>query len=425
MLRRTQWQRLERLLREVFPANPFYRRKYAAAGVEPTAFESLETFVRRSPWTTKAELSQDQSAHPPFGTDLTYPLPRYTRLHQTSGTSGRPLRWLDTPESWQWLLRNWRQVYEAAGVGRGDRVFFAFSFGPFIGFWMAFEAAEAMGCLCLPGGGLSSVARLQNLLDLEATVLCCTPTYALHLAETAEREGIDLRAARVRRIIVAGEPGGSIPATRARIQKAWPQARLFDHHGMTEVGPVSFECPAHPGRLHIIEEAYLAEVIDPATGRPTAETGELVLTPLGREGSPLLRYRTGDLVRPGFDPMALEPPRCECGRQTLWLEGGILGRADDMVIVRGVNLFPGAVEEVIRRFPEVAEYQVTIREADGLDELVIRLEPTPFCRDVGSLVRRVEQAFRATFALRPSILAVPQGSLPRFELKARRWQVHS
>ncbi|MCP5517004.1 MAG: AMP-binding protein [Verrucomicrobiales bacterium] len=421
--RQEQLRALQRLLAATLPANPFYAAKLGLTSRGIPLIDGLAEFARAIPLTTKPELAADQAARPPFGTNLTFPATAYTRLHQTSGTSGRPLRWLDTPESWDRLVEAWAEVYRAAGVGPGDRAYFAFSFGPFIGFWMAFEAAEALGLLCVPGGGLSSVARVQAILDLEITVLCCTPTYALHLAEVATRQEIPLDRSKVRLIIVAGEPGGSIPATRARIEAAWPGARVFDHHGMTEVGPVTFECPAQPGRLHVIESAHLAEVIDPVTGRPVGpgEQGELVLTPLGRTGSPLLRYRTGDLVRPAFPPEATQVAPCACGRVELPLEGGILGRVDDMVIVRGVNVYPAAVEAIIRRFPDVAEYQVTIAERDAMTEMVLRVEPAGTCPDVGGLVRQLDAAFRGDFSLRIPIVAVPPESLPRFELKARRW----
>src|SRR5205823_10383363 len=143
-----------------------------------------------------------------------YPLERYTRFHQTSGTSGAPLRWLDTPESWEAMIESWTEVLQAAAVEPRDRIYFAFSFGPFIGFWLAFEAAARLGCLCVPGGGLSTSARVRQILDLQASVLCCTPTYAIHMGETATSERMDLSRSAVRLMIVAGEPGGSIPATR-------------------------------------------------------------------------------------------------------------------------------------------------------------------------------------------------------------------
>ncbi len=410
-----QLEQLRSLVAELFPGNAFYSQKFNAAGI---TFDvaSLDDFSRRFPFTTKSELVENQRAHPPFGTNLTYPLDRYTRFHQTSGTTGTPLRWLDTPESWEGMLESWTEVYRAAGVGRGDRVYFAFSFGPFIGFWMAFEAANRLGALCLPGGGMSSATRLRGILDNAATVLCCTPTYAVRLAEVAAEEKIDLRRAQVKTIIVAGEPGGSIPSVRARIEQLWPGARVFDHHGMTEVGPVTYECPARPGVLHVIESAYYAEVIDPANGQsiPPGREGELVLTTLGRTGSPLLRYRTGDLVK-------ADPQPCPCGRSEMALIGGILGRTDDMIVVRGVNIYPSAVEEIIRALDGVSEYQVRISAVHALTELSLQIEARPGCEDSASLAAKLEKSFQTQFALRIPVTTVPAGTLPRFEMKAKRW----
>ena len=186
------------LLGTILPANRFYARKLAA--VSGDDWEAI-------PFTTKAELLEDQAQHPPYGTNLTYPVERYSRLHQTSGTSGKPLRWLDTPDSWSALLDCWEINYRVTGVRPGDRLFFPFSFGPFLGFWTAFEAASRLGFLCLPGGGMSSKARLRFLLDNAATVVLCTPTYALHLAEVAAQEGIDLAASAVRAAHRGGRAG--------------------------------------------------------------------------------------------------------------------------------------------------------------------------------------------------------------------------
>jgi phenylacetate-CoA ligase len=325
------------------------------------------------------------------------------------------LRWLDTPESWEGMVECWTKIFHAADVGAGDRVMFAFSFGPFIGFWLAFEAAEKLGCLCLPGGGLSSAARLRIILDNRATVLCCTPTYAIRLGEVAAEEKLDLRRSAVKRIIVAGEPGGSIPATRKRIESLWPGARVFDHHGMTEVGPVTFECPAQPGLLHVLEDAYFAEIIEPASARPVSagQTGELVLTTLARTGSPLLRYRTGDIVKCGTS--------CACGHNEMTIEGGILGRTDDMVIVRGVNVYPTAVEEIIRSCEGVGEYRVTVSSAQALTEMQVEIEPANGVADGKSLAQRVEKAFEFALALRVPVRVLDPGILPRFEMKAQRW----
>ena len=409
-LERRQLEKLQALVEELRPANRFYAAKLPAS-----APVSLAAYFATMPFTAKHELALDQEAHPPFGSNLTYPLGRYSRFSQTSGTSGKPMRWLDTAESWDWMVGNWTRVFESAGVTGGDRVFFAFSFGPFLGFWVAFDAASRMGCLCMPGGGMPTVARLSAMIDTAATVLCCTPTYAIHLAEVAAREGIDLSRGRVRQIVVAGEPGGSIPATRQKIEELWRGARVVDHHGMTEVGPVSYGCRARRDVLHIIESSYIAEVIDPATGQAVARgvRGELVLTNLGRPGSPLLRYRTGDLV------VAAPEERCVCGSLDLALPGGILGRADDMVVVRGVNVYPGAVEEVLRAAGGVAEYRVRVSSKLGLTELSIEVEQEPGAG--ADLAHRIEAKLRDALSLRIPVTVAAEGVLPRFEMKARRW----
>lgn len=411
-----QLARLRILLQELLAGNRFYAPRLRGAGLS-SEVPSLEAFRSAMPFTQKAELVEDQRRHPPYGSNLTYGPERYTRFSRTSATTGKPMHWLDTPESWQWMLDNWDRVYAAAGVSSRDRVFFAFSFGPFLGFWTAFEAACQRGCLCIPGGGMSSLARLEAILENGVTVLCCTPTYALRLGEVAAAEGLDLSRGSVRTVLVAGEPGGSIGATVAAIERLWPKARVVDHHGMTETGPVSFGCPLQPLRLQVMESAYLAEVIDPGDLQPVApgEIGELVLTTLGRTGSPLLRYRTGDLVRPSRS----QP--CACGSWELGLEGGILGRSDDMVVVRGVNLYPGALEAVIRRCREVAEYRVEVDRRGSLCELKVQAEAS--CDSVAGpkLERRLETALRSAFALRIPVSVVARGTLPRPEFKSNRW----
>ena len=252
---------LRKLLTGLIPSNRFYSRKLAGVDVE-RATESIEAFIRLVPFTRKQELVDDQRRNPPYGTNLTYPLECYSRFSRTSATTGRPMVCLDRAEDWNWMLDNWRRVFKAAGVSEDDHVFFAFSFGPFLGFWTAFEAATRLGALSLPGGGLSSTARLRMIIDYGISVLCSTPTYALRLGEVARAQGIDLAAGKVKTIIVAGEPGGSVSAVRRRVAELWPGARLFDHYGMTEVGPVAYEDPAHGCRLKLIDSSYFAEVVD-------------------------------------------------------------------------------------------------------------------------------------------------------------------
>ena len=411
-----QSRRLETLLSSLHGRNRFYTRKLDAAGVRLDAL-CLPDDLGTLPLTAKHELAGDQDASPPWGTAHTEPLDHYTRYNQTSSTTGRPLRWLDTNDSWQWALDCWKAVYRAAHVGDVDRIFFPFGFGPFLGFWTAFDAGSQLGALCVPAGGMSSRTRLGLLETIRPTVVCCTPTYALRLAEVARSTGTpDLATSTVRVIIVAGEPGGNIPATRHRIEQSWG-ARVIDHHGLTEVGPVSFECWESAGALHLNECEFICEVIDPTSEAPVPDgtAGELVVTNLGRTASPVIRYRTRDIVR-------LRRDTCRCGRTLARADGGILARADDMVCVRGVNVYPTAIEAVVRRFPEVVEYRCTVSTRDALHALAVEIElPQGTCGE--GVATAVAQALREAMGLTVPVRVARPDTLPRFEMKARRFVV--
>jgi phenylacetate-CoA ligase len=415
-----QGRRLTELITAIYTRNAFYTRKLDEAGLQVEQLQ-FPRDLERLPLTTKTELNADQAANPPWGTALTEPLERYTRYCQTSSTTGRPLRWIDTTESWQFLLDCWKAVYRGARVGAGDRVFFPFSFGPFLGFWAGFEAGHQMGMHCIPGGGMSSQIRLALIESVGATVVCCTPTYALRLAEIAEHERPlrPLAESTVRVLIVAGEPGGSIPPTRERIERSWG-ARVIDHHGLTEVGPVSFECWEAPGYLHVNEGEFIAEVLDPATGRPVAdgEHGELVVTNLGRTASPVIRYRTGDIVVRRLTP-------CPCGRTWARLEGGILSRADDMVNIKGVNVYPVGIETVVRRFAEVVEFRSIVSADHAMRSLRLEIELGPQAGDRAAIAARVAYQLREALGLSVAVHVVPDGTLPRFEMKASRFVVEA
>jgi phenylacetate-CoA ligase len=413
-LRRVQARQLRKLLQSVLESNRFYQRKLKLAGIKkPISISRLADL----PFTTKAELVADHIQHPPFGTNLTFPLDRYTRLHQTSGTTGTPVRWLDTDESWQAYLRQWQHVYAGAGVGPKDLVFVAFSFGPFIGFWGAFDAAHQMGCLAITGGGQTTEQRLEMMRGTRPTVLVSTPTYALRLAEVGEQIGMDMRSIGVRTTIHAGEPGAGIPSTRARIQKLW-SAKTYDHCGMTEMGAYGFEC-RHQLGPHVNEVDFLLELIDPQTMQPIEEgcRGEIVLTTLARMGSPVIRYRTGDLAEASWK-------RCRCGRTFALLRGGLLGRTDDMITVRGVNVFPSSIENILRRFPEVVEFQGEIIVKREMRELLLRIETNGLETDQQpKFAEQVITAMRAGIHLRPLIEFALSGSLPRAEMKSRRFHL--
>ncbi|MFN0052998.1 MAG: phenylacetate--CoA ligase family protein [Planctomycetales bacterium] len=414
-----QTERFRELLAEVVPRNQFWQAKLAQGGVAPSSFQTLAD-LSRFPFTTREEILADQQLHPPYGSNLTYPVADYSRLHQTSGTSGMPMRWLDTPASWTRILESWEQLFGLIGLRKVDRLFFAFSFGPFLGFWAGFEGAHRLGSLCIPGGGMSSLARLKLLLDNQATILCCTPTYALRLAEVAGEHGIDLASSAVRAILVAGEPGGNVPATRRRIEAAWG-GRVIDHWGMTELGPLAIEPEERPGGLAVLESECIAEIIDSQSLQPvpSGEEGELVITNLGRWGSPLIRYRTGDRVRatPAGSPTSI--PQAPF----LFLEGGILGRTDDMLTIRGNNVYPAALEDAIRAFPEVAEFRIELRTVKAMQHLRIELEPTAEVTETEGkrLAAAVLETVQQRWHFQPEVCLVAPGALPRFEMKARRF----
>jgi phenylacetate-CoA ligase len=401
--------RLRELLRTILPHNRFYADKLGRVLPRPADLTTLADLADW-PFTFKEELvaAAAGSGRP---ANLTWPVERYVRFHQTSGTHGRPLLVFDTVDDWGWWMACWRLVLERGGVGPGDRVLVASSFGPYVGFWSAFEAVIAASAMAIPGGGLSSAGRLEILRGAEATVLVATPSYALHLAEVAEQSKIDVAALPVRLVVVAGEPGGSVPAVRARIAAAW-DADVLDHAGATEVGPWGVGDLRGPG-LDVIEPFFHAEFLALESGRPAAEgeLSELVLTTLGRAGAPLIRYRTGDLVRPTWAAAAdVAAGACPWVR----LAGGVLGRADDMLVVRGVNIFPGAIDDIVRGFPEVVEHRLTVGTRESLDELQLEIEDRLNAPD------RVARELQLRLGLRVAVEAVPVGSLPRFEGKARR-----
>ncbi len=411
-LRRHQEGRLISLM-AALPESKFYRSKLRTAGCRASKVKDLGALTKL-PFTLKSELLDTQQEDPPYGAIPTGQLASYRYLHRTSGTSGSPLFWLDNDDDWETWMRCWGHVYRGAGVGEGDVVYCAFSFGPYISHWTALEGARRVGARALPGSGVSSLHRLEAIFEHSATVVLSTPTYALHLGEVAKEHGLDLASSTVNTTIHAGEPGASVPGVKSRIEAMWG-ARCFDHAGATEVGAWAFACRESPLAMHLNELEFLFECLNPKTLQPVAEgeRGELVITTLGRNGMPVVRYRTGDLVQ-----IIREP--CPCGRTLARIPGGVLGRADDMMIVRGVNLYPSAIDDVMRSTADVVEYEVEIRGAEGLDELRIKVEvETGSWAEVST---QIKKAFRARFNLRIDLVEAAEASQPRYELKARRYK---
>lgn len=396
-----QLERLNEMLGVAVPNCDLYREKL---GPDPPRLSALDELASL-PVTTKEELVSAAESD----AWRTRPHEEYVRFHQTSGTRGRPMIVSDTAEDWSWWLRTWRHTLDAAEVRPGDQALLAFSFGPFVGFWSAFDALVARGVQAIPGGGMSSAGRLDLIQRTRANRLFCTPSYALHLAEAGAAQGVDTAASTIETVVVAGEPGGSLPATRQRIADAWG-ARVVDHAGATEIGPWGFgdDLWSNPPGLRVVETEFIAEFISVETGKPAAagELSRLLLTNLGRHGAPVVRYETGDLVRPEWP----EDGPCRFVR----LAGGVVGRADDMLVIRGVNVFPSSVEEVLRGVEGVSEWRLIAERRGAMDELTVEVE------DERGRPQRIGDALQTALGLRIEVRPAPLGSLPRSEHKANR-----
>jgi phenylacetate-CoA ligase len=414
-LTRLQEAKLREQVQHAYRASPFYRRKLDAARVGPDDVQTLAD-LGRLPFTTKDELKQSQAEHPLFGDFLAVPLEECLRVHLTSATTGRPLAFLDTKDDWYGFYHSYARSLYAYGVRKSDVVMAAFSYGPWIGYWSGFYAAQDLGALVYPAGGLSTDQRIDALLTYPITVLGCTPSYALFLAEHAAKKGIDLaRQAKIRITWHTGEPGAAIPATKARIERAFG-ARAYDLPGLTEIAAWGFECEAGSGLTHVHEDYCYPEVLD-ENDRPVGpgERGELVFTSLYRKAMPLLRYRTRDVVQRADRP-------CACGRTLVALEGGVHARLDDMKKVRGIIVYPRRIEEIVRLHAAVDEFQIVFRRHEGLDDVLIRLDPSPAlsAAERRGLCGTVADALRTGLGIRVSVEAAEPGSLPRWDHKARR-----
>jgi phenylacetate-CoA ligase len=399
--------------------SPWYGRRFVAEGFDPSQLRRLDD-LRRLPLLTRDEWMTSQAEVPPYGEIPTIGGDGAIRVHTTSGTTGRgPLRALDSRKDWAWIAEMWAYAIWGCGARPADTAYIAFGYGSFIGFWGLHYAMEKVGVLNVPGGAQPTEARVLQMIDFGATLVAATPTYALRLAQEAAVLGVDLKTSSVARLILSGEPAGSIPQTKALIEEQWG-AKAFDTAGMTEIGTIMvFECSHQPGGTHIIEDHMIEEVLDPTTLEPVpyGERGERVVTSFGRGAIPLIRYRTGDLV------CKVPASTCSCGRGFDIYEGGILGRVDDMKIVRGTNVYPRAIEAIVREFPEIDEFQTVITHEGIRDEITLRVEMKPDWADdqwdglTDMLHRRLAHAHEG---LNFRIDRAATGELPRFELKAKR-----
>jgi len=420
-LQALQLKKLRRIVAWAFENSPFYHRLYKDAGMEPGDIKRFED-ISKVPKIEKDMLRQVQEHAPfPYGDILSVPTQKVTAFRQTSGTTGTPVYQADTWQDWEWWTESWCYILYAQGYRDTDRVFIPFGYNIFVAFWAGHYAAEKVGCEVVPGGVLDTQARILKMQELKCTAFLATPTYVLGMADAARKKlGIDpAKDLGIRKITCAGEPGASIPTTKKRMEDAWG-TKVYDHIGATEIGAWSYECTEQPGGLHVNEGLFLVEIEDIETGEIITEpgkNGKMVITALDRIAKPCIRFDSKDVIRwAGFD--------CPCGRSFRLIDGGVVGRADDITKVKGVLLAPTAIEEVVRSIPELGdEYEAVVTKTGDIDAILLKVELLPGKEhDQESILFRLKDQLRVKTNLGYQIEVHPYGSLPRYEVKARRFK---
>jgi phenylacetate-CoA ligase len=417
-LRELQLKKFKRIVEWGYEKSPFYRKLYKDAGMEPGDIRVFED-IKKIPKTDKGMLRDVQSREPfPYGDILAVPLEDVTEFRQTSGTTGTPVYQADTWQDWDWWAESWAYILYAQGYRATDRMFIPFGYNIFVAFWAAHYAAEKLGCEVVPGGVLDTEARIMKMQELRCTAFGATPTYVLGMADTARKIGIDPRSIGIKRITCAGEPGASIPTTKQRIEDAWG-AKVYDHIGATEIGAWSYSCTAQRG-LHVNEGFFLVEIEDIDTGEiidTPNRNGKMVITAFDRIAKPCIRFDSKDVIRwADYD--------CDCGRTFRIIDGGVVGRADDITKVKGVLLAPTAIEEVVRSFSELSdEYEVMVSKKGDIDDILLKIELKPGCEGKqDEILQRLKDQLRVKTNLGYRMEVHPFGSLPRYEVKAKRFK---
>jgi len=419
-LRELQLKKFQSIFKWSYDNSPFYHDLYHDAGIEPGDIKTLDD-IRKVPKVEKATLRDIQKKEPfPYGTILAVPLEDVTEYRQTSGTTGQPVYHPETWQDWEWSAESWAYALYAYGFRDYDRVFMPFGYSINIAFWAGHYAAEKIGCEVVPGGVLNTEARILKIRELKATALMATPTYVLGMADTARKLGIEpARDLNIKKIAVAGEPGGSIPATRKRMEEAWG-AKVYDQVGATEIGHWGYECVAQCG-LHINEALHLVEIEDVDTGEAITEPGKrgsMVITTFDRLAHPCIRFDSKDLIEWG----SLE--KCECGRTFRLVPGGVTGRADDITKVKGVLLAPAAIEEVVRAIPQLSdEYEVEVTKRGDIDNITLKVELlAEYETEIDAVRDILTRELRDKTSLRYDLEFSKYSTLPRYETKAKRFK---
>jgi phenylacetate-CoA ligase len=413
-LRVLQSERLRVMVRYAYERAPFWRRKFDAAHLTPDAIGGLED-LHRIPFCSKEELQADQEAHPPFGSYLASDPRGLVRFTTTSGTTGRPLRRVFSARDWGYVLD---RLQRNSPIGAGDIVVTLGPVDGLMGPTASVEAHARAGAMIVLAGLYDSITKVRLIAELRPTIVSGAASYLLHLIDIARADGIDLASLNIRTVISVGEPGAAIPATHQRLTAGWGTF-VRDGYGLTELFPLGGGCP-QSAALHIASDLVITEVIDPSTSEPVppGAPGEVVYTNIVGDTQPLLRYRTRDIARLSAEPA------CACGFTGARLAHAIEGRVDDMVWVRGVNVFPSAIEAVIRGFNELAdEYEIVVDEQAALSALTIRVELKPDQPDGTDLNDRVRRAIATAVRVSTELEVLPFGTLPRAEARAKKRRV--
>lgn len=419
-IRELQLRKFQRIFKWTYENSKFHKRLYDQAGIKPADIRSFED-IRRIPCVEKSMMRSVQRKDPfPYGDPLAVPLEEVVEFRQTSGTTGQPVYQADTWEDWEWWAECWAYIIWAQGYRPKDRVFLPFGYNIFVAFWAGHYAVEKIGAEIVPGGVLDTQARILKIQEVQATAMMATPTYILSMADTARQKmGIDPRDLGITKITCAGEPGASIPSTKQRMEEAW-NAKVYDHAGATEIGAWCYECDEQPGGLHVNDAFFLVEIQDIETGEYIEEPGrrgKMIITALDRVGQPCVRFDSKDVIEWQEEP-------CPCGRTFRLIKGGVIGRSDDITKVKGVLLSPSAIEEVVRGIDGLGdEFEIIVDKVGDIDRITLKVELVKGKEDQRAPIEaELKDQLRLKTNLGYKLEFHDYGSLPRYEVKAKRFK---
>ncbi|MBK8739129.1 MAG: AMP-binding protein [Betaproteobacteria bacterium] len=417
--------RVQAQLRYAYDQLPFYRDLYDRHRFRPEHVESMRDFAR-VPIVTKQMLRDDQAKHPPFGSYSNTPLDQVSRIFGSSGTTGVPTLYAVSKEDWTRAIEAQAMAIWGMGVRPGDVVHFVFPFGMFVGGWAIMMGVERVGATIFPVGAADSRRQIDLIGQMKPTVIAGTPSYVLHLADVARSIGVDLRNSGIHTLIVGGEPGGTVPGMTAAMRAGWgDHVTICDTGNTSECFPTQMNSSCDHGTgVHIYEDEVYLEIVDPEDpGRPLpdGEYGATVYTTLWRRSQPMIRFYAGDRAR-------LLRERCSCGRTFPRLPEGMVGRLDDMLLIRGANVYPSAVESALRQIPGVGqEYRIMVEKAGALDEMRLEVEPAQpalmaesAAAARGALEQAIVEELRRHIGLRVDVRMVAPGTFEAMLFKSRR-----